>query len=263
MSFTGSVLLLLALLATTTPAATPVPPGAAAIPPLVWELVELPSNEGQPIAIDEPERYTVQFLPEGELAIGADCNRATGTYTLSDDTLSITIGISTLALCPPDSQADSFLALLEETSTFAIDPEGMLVLTGDQGAMRFRPSLMGVVWEWHDFRGGDDSVVAPERPERYTLTFLPEGKLAIRADCNRGIGTYRVDGPKLDIVVGGVTKVMCGPGSHMDAFLRDIDAVTSHVFRDGKLYLALPVDAGILSFEARYVPPVAATPESG
>ena len=34
----------------------------------------------------------------------------------------------------------------------------------------------------------------------------------------------------------------------MDRFLRDLDQVTSHVFRDGKLYLALPMDAGIHAF---------------
>ena len=122
---------------------------------------------------------------------------------------------------------------------------------------------MGVTWEWQEFQGMDDSIVVPDNPEDYTLTFLPDGKTAIQADCNRAMGTYTVDDSTIDLVVGGVTRAMCPPGSLMDQYLRDLDEVSSHVFRDGNLYLALPVDSGIMEFVARYEAPPEATPESG
>jgi heat shock protein HslJ len=165
--------------------------------------------------------------------------------------------------CPPDSQADPFLILLQSATTFEFDDEGLLILTGPEGELSLRPSLTAVVWEWREFRGGDDSVVAPEHPENYTLTFLVDDKLAIRADCNRATGAYTVDGPSLELTVGGMTRAMCPPDSLSDRFVRDLGDVRSHVFRDGNLYLALMADAGIMEFVAHVPELDTATPVAG
>jgi heat shock protein HslJ len=250
----------LSLLIYTTLQGTPVPSSGAAIPPLVWELVELTAGDAEPSAIAEPARYTIQFLPDGAVAIGADCNRVTGAYAISGDSLEIALKASPLARCPPDSQAEPFLGVLERAASFAFDREGNLTLSGSAGSLRFQPSLGGVVWEWQDFRGGDGSVVKPADSRRYTLAFLPDSKLAIRADCNRAMGTYTVDDAKLELTIRGVTRVMCPPGSLMNDYLRDLELVGSHVFRDGELYLALRLDAGIMAFAPRYVEPKAASP---
>jgi heat shock protein HslJ len=257
------LLLLPLLLAVPALQATPTPASADTIPPLIWELTELTAANGQPASIAEPARYTVQFLPDGKIAVGADCNSVAGTYVIDHGSLRITLTATTLALCPPDSQAEPFLGLLEQATSFDYDADGNLLIHAGQGALRFRPSLLGVTWEWQDFRSSDNSIVAPKNPSRYTITFLPEGKLAIRADCNRALGTYVIDGARIDIQVGGVTRVMCPPGSLMNDYLHDLDAVSSHVFRDGNLYLALPIDAGIMAFAARYEPPSQATPAAG
>lgn len=258
----GGVLLVfaLALSGTATPEAEP---QMAALPPVIWELIELPGSDGEPAEVAEPERYTIQFLPEDMVAIKADCNRAGGGITTGDGLVTFEALRSTLALCPPGSQADPFMAMLVGETTFTYDDDGNLILENEQGAMRLRPTLVGVVWDWRIFQGGDDSIVEPDDPELYTLEFLPEGRLAIRADCNRGFGTYAVDGPAIELKVMGLTRAFCPPDSRSERFVRDIEMVSSHVFRDGGLHLALPVDAGILSFEARNVPPDAATPEAG
>lgn len=243
--------------------ATPVPPAQSAIPPLIWELVELTVGQDQAEEIAEPARYTVQFLPDGKLAIGADCNRATGGYEAADGTLKIGLLASTLALCPPDSRSEPFLGVLQGSTSFVFDDDGYLLLEGDGGALRLQPTVQGVVWEWQEFAGGDDSIVKPKNPVDYTLTFLPDGKLAIKADCNRAFGTYTLDDPKIDLAVGGVTRMLCPEGTLMNEFLRDLDAASSFVFREGNLHLALPVDAGILTFHARFEEPAKATPQAG
>lgn len=243
--------------------ATPMPADGVPIPPIVWELIEMPGDGAQPVEIAEPNRYTIQFLPDGTLGIGADCNRVTGVYEIDDDSLSIELGISTLAMCPPDSQANKFTIALESVTSYSFDDDGHLLLESDSGTLQFTAALHGVVWEWQEFQGSDDSVIAPRNPADYSLTFLPDGKLGIKADCNRARGTYAAEGGSLDLIVGGVTRMLCPEGSLMDAFLRDLDAATSLVFRDGKLFLALPMDAGIMAFEAKYVAPDAATPTAG
>jgi heat shock protein HslJ len=259
---TGVALLLLlgALLPTTEATPTPAEP---AIPPLVWELVAWTGADGAKTEIQDPSRYTVQFLPDGQLLAKFDCNQGGGGYTASEGQLELTPMRTTLMLCEPDSQGKTFQVILQSATSYELDPDGFLLLRGDKGELRLRPALTGVLWEWQEFQGSDDTIVRPDDPTHYTVEFLPEPKMAIRADCNRAVGDYAVDGPKIDLRVGGVTRAMCPPGSLMDRFLRDLDQVNSHVFRDGKLYLALPVDTGILEFTPVYVAPPKATPVAG
>jgi heat shock protein HslJ len=263
MSFAG-IALLTALLATTPLAqATPTPPNEAEIPPVVWEMVAFTEADADPVEVEEPERYTVQFLPEGELAVRADCNSGGGTFTATDGTLELSPIRITLIACPTDSHADQFLIILGAATTFEFDDEDLLILSGPVGTLSLRPSLTAVVWEWREFRGGDDSVVAPDDPSRYTVEFLEDGTLAVGADCNRATGTYTVDGPSLELNAAAMTRAMCPPESLSDRFVRDLGDVRSHVFRDGNLYLALMADAGIMEFAAQAPESPEATPTSG
>src|SRR5687768_13426663 len=108
-----SMLTALTLLAQATPASGTEPP----IPPVVWELVEItvPSN-GLP-EIAEPERYSVQFLPEGRLVAETGCHQVSGTYTAENGTpaLDIILSHSTLAHCPSDARGEQFLDRLDAT----------------------------------------------------------------------------------------------------------------------------------------------------
>jgi hypothetical protein len=57
---------------------------------------------------------------------------------------------------------------------------------------------------------------------------------------------------------------MACPEDSLDAaFARYLDEAVSFVFRDGKLYLALPVDAGIAEFAAVIAEEGGATPTTG
>jgi heat shock protein HslJ len=236
---------------------------ATIIPPVVWESVEMtPSNDGQ-LAIAEPARYTVQFHNKDTVLVRADCNQVAGTYTANDGVLDVSLNVATLALCSSDSHVEPFLDLLDRATDFEIDPDGLLIVSGENGRLRLRPSLVGVVWEWQERRGGDDSLIAPSRPEDYTLTFMPDGKLAILAGCVRILGMYTVDGSIIGLSFDGPIPAGCQPEQLTRRYLRDLGDVSSHVFRDGHLYLALPADAGIMAFEARYAEPTRATPHAG
>ena len=259
----GFALLAIVLAATPLAQATPTPPDDAGIPPVVWEMVTFAKDGADPVEVTEPVRYTVQFLPDGQLAVGADCNTGGATYTAVDGTLQVSPIRTTLIGCPPDSQADPFLILLGSATSFEFDDEGLLILTGPEGSLSLRPSLTAVVWEWREFRGSDDSVVAPDDPARYTVEFLDDGKLAIGADCNRATGTFTVDGPSLALNAAAMTRAMCPPDSLSDRFVQDLGNVRSHVFRDGNLYLALLADAGIMEFVAQAPKMTEATPAAG
>jgi heat shock protein HslJ len=236
---------------------------ATIIPPVVWESVEITTSNNGQLKIAEPARYTVQFHNNDTVLVRADCNQVVGTYTANDRVLDVRLNVATLAPCSSNSHGEPFLALLDGAIDFEIDPNGLLIIIGEKGRLRLRPSLAGVVWEWQELRGGDDSLIAPNRPEDYTLTFMPDGQLTLLAGCVRTLGTYTVDGSIIGLSFDGAVPAECRPDQLTQRYLRDLGDVSSHVFRDGHLYLALPADAGIMAFEARYAEPTGATPHAG
>ncbi|MCI0658639.1 MAG: META domain-containing protein [Acidobacteria bacterium] len=66
--------------------------------------------------------------------------------------------------------------------------------TAGPGAARQEATPAGIVWQLDQIQYGDDSLLNPDDPARYTLELLPDGKAAVRADCNRGHGTYVLSG---------------------------------------------------------------------
>jgi heat shock protein HslJ len=107
---------------------------------VVWEWTEFQSMDGSTIAPDDPGRYTIEFLPEQQIAIGADCNRGRGTYQRTEAELDLTVAALTRAMCPPDSLSEDFIAYLDDavSLTFA---DGLLhlALPMDGGILTFRP----------------------------------------------------------------------------------------------------------------------------
>jgi heat shock protein HslJ len=241
-----------------TPTAT-----ASGIPPVIWELVSFSATDGVPVTITDPSRSTVQFLPDGRLLTRLDCHYGRGGYTAAANVLALAPLVVTTATCPPDSEVSRVQSILESATSYAFDPDGVLLLHGDRGSLHLRPALTGVRWAWQTFQGSDGTIVRPDDPSQYTVEFLPDGTLAIEAACDHAVGTYTVSNSTVDLRIGERTPAICPRGALMERFLRDLEQVTSHVFRDGKLYLALPMDAGIHAFAPTSVAPPAATPAAG
>ena len=116
---------------------TPPPAAAQAIPPLIWQLTAFPG--AGPI---EPGRYTVQFAPDGTVAIRADCNWVLGAWTGGGGAVDITVTQTTVAACPADSLEQPFVQALDGATAYVLDAGmGGLILTGPGGEMRFAPVL--------------------------------------------------------------------------------------------------------------------------
>lgn len=102
-------------------------------------------------------------------------------------------------------------------------------------------------WQWLSFQGMDDSMVEAPDPTAYTLEIRADGA-SVQADCNRGSGGVTVDGSSITFTDFATTQMACPPESLGDRYLRDLGDVRSWVIRDGDLYLALMMDAGIMRF---------------
>jgi heat shock protein HslJ len=102
-------------------------------------------EDGTTLAPGDPSRYTVEFLPDGNALVQADCNFGAGLYQVEGDALSIgAIGATKMA-CPPDSLDSAFLAQLGHAERFAIEGDELILwLQEAAGEMRLvseRPAL--------------------------------------------------------------------------------------------------------------------------
>jgi heat shock protein HslJ len=246
------------------------PETVVSIPPMVWELTAIETVGDSPPILD-PTRYTIQFLPSGRVAVGADCNRGVSTYELNGSDLSFDVIATTLALCAPESRSDEYLAALAEVTSFSIDQseasDQLLLGLESGGTLRFSPSLVGVIWQWESFQGGDGAVIAPDDPSKFALEFQPDGTVSGQIDCNRAFGSYTEDGSTISLVLA-TTRMYCGDGSLDADFGRFLAESTTFVIRDGRFSMALPMDGGITTFTAVYddsfgAEEAGASPEAG
>jgi heat shock protein HslJ/uncharacterized protein YraI len=101
---------------------------------ILWQwtnLVELePANE---IGVGDPENYDLVLRTDGTYSAKADCNRLAGTYELLGAKLTLNPGLTTLAMCTPESNYDLYMSLLARVTGVGLR-EGLLVLVLDDNA---------------------------------------------------------------------------------------------------------------------------------
>jgi heat shock protein HslJ len=116
----------------------------------------------------------------------------------------------------------------------------------DAGSASALQGLLGRRWAWESFvpRGIDAGTLVPPHPENYWLELLPEGKLSLQADCNRGFGSWTDGSSGLHFKPLGSTLMACGEASLGGRFL-ELLSTTSSVSRDGGALL-LRSPSGVL-----------------
>jgi heat shock protein HslJ len=126
---------------------------------------------------------------------------------------------------------------------------GVATLPTGDGSSPAIPSRIALrTWHLVKIQMMDDAVFVPGHPSRYTLDLGSDGQASVRADCNRGSGSYRLDGRSLTFGPMATTRAMCPPGSLSDRYLEQLAHVASWLERDGKLHLATRADGAILEF---------------
>jgi len=118
-----------------------------------------------------------------------------------------------------------------------------------QGACNEEKSLLtDTIWRWQKSVYSNDTESLPTDPDRYTLTMQLDGRINIRADCNRGGGTYILDEKKISITITHTTRAACSPGSLEQPYIRDLNGVAGWFFKEGDLYLDIKFGAGTMKF---------------
>jgi heat shock protein HslJ len=255
-AFVGSALCIAMLLLSCMKQETP-PPGAeaAGIEGIQWYLTEVGGAPISPMAGDKQPHMLLD--PEEKQATGfAGCNNFFGSYELDGSSLTFGPMGATRMACPDletGLEASVFHAL-ENTRKWEKAEKELLLLDGDDVLARFSREkympLVGPVWQWMQTLYNDDSRVDPADPENYTVQFLEDGTIDIKADCNRKGGTVSISPEKktISIEITHSTMAACPEGSLEDAFVKGLSAAAIYFFRNGDLYIDLKYDSGTMRF---------------
>ena len=238
------------------PVASPVVSAEAgeAIPPFVWMSNDFKptSRESNQDGIPLGSEYWVQFLPDGGLNFRADCNGGFGSYEIDGSNLTLGPLGTTLLLCPEGGQGSEFMDALSSVTGWSIDQSGasdvLVLTTGDGTDLTFDASIVGVVWQWSETQMSNDTLITPNSPGTFQLSFSEDGSVAGMIDCNHAFGSYTTDGNQITMMLA-TTRIYCGDDSQDEAYALDLSQVTSFVIRDGQLALALPMDSGIVIYD--------------
>jgi heat shock protein HslJ len=211
----------------------------------IWQWERTEYSDDSVVTANDPSRYTITFLPAGQLAIRADCNNVTGTYTASASQLSIQLGATTLVACPPDSQDSLFLRDLGNTVTYVFDGNQLVLnLKFDTGNMIFSPlpaaSLTGSPWDVQSYNNGRGGVVTVLQGTHLTATFGDDGHISGSAGCNTYMGSYSVTGSNISIGPLASTRMACTPddvNTQEQAFLMALEASTTYELVGDRLTL--------------------------
>jgi heat shock protein HslJ len=103
-----------------------------------WKLQSLARPDSTVVTVNDPNRFTVEFVDVGSrLALRADCNTGSGTYTASARTLTVGPLAMTRAFCASSAPFDDeYVRVLGGESLFAATASS-LELSSSRGTLRF------------------------------------------------------------------------------------------------------------------------------
>lgn len=110
------------------------------------------------------------------------------------------------------------------------------------------PTIAPVVWQLVAIDNAGQPRQVPTDPSLYTVQFLPDGSLLIKADCNRGSGSYEISGYGLTIPPFATTLALCSEESLDSAFTFALTNISSFAYAHDTLVLVQQNGAGSLVF---------------
>ena len=138
---------------------------------------------------------------------------------------------------------------LEVKKRFAVQEDRLVPAAGGESEEESR--ITGKVWQWVQSLYNNDSKNVPNQTENYTIQFLEDGKINVKADCNRKGGVYSTDGKRISIEITHSTMAACEEGSLEEPFVRDLTGSAIFFFKDGDLYIDLKYDTGTMKFSRK------------
>jgi heat shock protein HslJ len=212
----------------------------------IWALSDL---NGKPL---EPgSAITAQFTSDGQVGGSAGCNRYSGTYTVSRNSISFSSPMaSTRMMCEQAvmDQESAYLKALGDAKTYSAS-EDELTLTGADRKVLARykaqsQDLSGSSWEAISYNNGKQAVVSVLSGTILTAEFGQDGSLSGSGGCNTYGGGYETTGNQITIGPLVSTMMACGePVGVMDQETQYLAALQSAA--------TYQIEAGVLELRTK------------
>jgi hypothetical protein len=112
------------------------------------------------------------------------------------------------------------------------------------------PDICDHPWQLASFIGSDGKAIVPADKSKHTVEFSDDGRVAVRADINRGRGSWKLGGwNEILLEPLALTKALNPPGPINDRFPKDWIYIRRFELKDGHLILSLADNAGRYEFE--------------
>jgi heat shock protein HslJ len=186
--------------------------------------------------VENPLRYNLDFTTDSKVLMKADCNTANGGYSIQGRNIRFTPFAMTRMACAPGSLGSLFAQNVQTARKYRRVGDNSLVLELASGAtltfaQALSPSvglgLEGTKWNWLGTQTGTEKVVATT-PIKYSLDFRTANTVYVRADCNTGSGSYKLDGDHITFGPMAMTMMACPPGSQDLQFKQAIGAANTY-----------------------------------
>ncbi len=149
--------------------------------------------------------------------------------------------------CPYKTEAVTFV-IKPDGANFLLVPESKtqsgLVENQAPGAAM---NLNNTIWRWQSSDSATGKITV-DKPENYQLEFKADGKIAVKADCNGGGGSYATEGNNISFMRIFTTKIFCGEKSLDNRFLRGLESARSFRIEGNTLSIGSEGENGTMKF---------------
>jgi len=182
-----------------------------------WRLVSLPGQ--LPATLETLKQPANVQFDSGRVTGFNGCNRLSGSYTLSGNSLQLgSLAATSMACIEPASTIEStFNRMFTGTLSYAVTGNRLNLATAAGtvlGFVRESPATLTGTWTVTGFNNGREAVVSPIVNTQLTLSF-ENGRVSGRAGCNTFSGSYTVAGNQIKIGPIALTRMMCGDNNVM------------------------------------------------
>ena len=105
-----------------------------------WQLKTIFGFDNSEYIPEDPSNYLLRFRLDNRLQIEADCNQAGATWTVEEETISLTKLVTTRKLCIQPSLFNRYIMNLNRTVTFELMDNRLILRTSTKSDwMEFEP----------------------------------------------------------------------------------------------------------------------------
>jgi heat shock protein HslJ len=177
---------------------------------------------------------SAQFNSDGTVSGSAGCNRYTGQYTTTGNSITISNVASTMMACeqPVMDQESAYLKALSEAKTYTAKDKSLTLFGADGKPLvtyeAQSQELAGTNWEVTGYNNGKMAVVSVLLDTTITAEFGKDGTLSGTSGCNQYSGPYTVTGNQIQIGPWVSTMTACdAPEGIMDQESQYLAAIQS------------------------------------